>query len=428
MKTNKILRLQKYFYLSLLVLCAPFVHAQITVVPNQTATALAQSLAGASVTVSNATLNCPQVANGLFTVTSSNLGLTNGILLTSGDAAAAISPDPSFSNSPQPGDPDLNSISLVSTFDGCVLEFDFVPLADSIKFQYVFGSTEYQGYTCSNFSDVFGFFLSGPGINGPHSNNAKNIALVPGTTSCPVGVNTINGSTAANCGNFTPPCTNNGIYFINNIPLPRTVGYNGFTTVLTAKSAVTPNQTHHLKLAIADGTDRILDSGVWLKEASLTSATQTVVNCGPFTWPVNGQTYTATGAYSYVDPLSGAVSILDLTIFCPTNNVPTMSEWGLIMVCLVSLSFGMILLYRKEHALAGNNNRASIIANTNSFFSKTLFLQVFAFVAGLTTILLIASYFYFGSITALDTLGTIISAMIVSFMIQLYLLQRSSEK
>ncbi|HNB81619.1 MAG TPA: choice-of-anchor L domain-containing protein [Chitinophagaceae bacterium] len=324
--------------------------AQITINANQTATQLAQTLAGASVTVSNATLNCPGVANGTFTVTSSNLGLDAGVLLTSGSAAFANTPNPSNSNGVA-GDADLTALALVPTNDACILQFDFVPLSDSVKFQYVFGSTEYQSYTCSSFSDVFGFFISGPGISGPFSNNAKNIALVPGTT-CPVGVNTINGSSATNCGNFTPPCTNNGMYFINNIG-GTTVGYNGFTTVLTAQSAVTPNQTHHMKLAIADGTDFILDSGVWLKAASLTSATTTVTHCGPYTWPISGATYSASGIYYYTAPGSTQLNILDLTIYCP-NTVPTISEWGLIILCLLSLSIGMVFIYKRQRALSAN--------------------------------------------------------------------------
>lgn len=338
---------------------APMIgNSQIAITDNQTATQLATNLVGAGVVVSNATLNCAGIGNGIFTVTSSNLGLDNGIILTSGRASsissqaganitvAGANPSVSTGNG---SDADLATLTApYSSNDKCVLEFDFVPLSDSVKFMYVFGSTEYQTYTCTQYADVFAFLLSGPGITGPFSNNAKNIALVPGTT-CPVGVNTINGSTATNCANFSPPCTNNGMYFVNNIG-GATVGYNGFTTVLNAKSAVTPGQTHHLKLAICDGTDQVLDSGVWLKQGSLTSATSTVTHCGPYTWAVNGVTYTASGVYSYTLP-SGNIEVLDLTIFCPTN-VPTISEWGLIILGLILLSIGMVFLYKRENTFA----------------------------------------------------------------------------
>lgn len=359
MKNKQFLSIKKIVLSGLMatILVPLSTQAQISITDNQTAVQLATNLVGAGVAVSNATLNCPGLSNGIFTVTSSNLGLDQGIILTSGRAKTTVtdvgangtgtSGTPSLSTG-NGSDPDLLIFtSPQSSNDKCILEFDFVPTGDSIKFNYVFASTEYQIYTCQ-FADVFGFFLSGPGITGPFSNNSKNLALVPGTT-CPVGVNTINGSTATTCGAFTAPCVNNGMYFVNNIG-GTTVAYNGFTTVLLAKSAVTPGQTHHLKLGICDAGDQVLDSGVWLKQGSLTSATSTVTHCGPYTWPVNGVTYTASGIYSFTLP-SGNIEILDLTIFCPTN-VPTISEWGLIILSLILLSIGMVFLYKRENTFA----------------------------------------------------------------------------
>jgi hypothetical protein len=60
-------------------------HAQLTVIGNQTATDLAQMMAGPGVTVANATFNnCEGIANGKFWVTPpnvSNLGIDSGIVL-----------------------------------------------------------------------------------------------------------------------------------------------------------------------------------------------------------------------------------------------------------------------------------------------------------------------------------------------------------
>ncbi len=49
------------------------------------------------------------------------------------------------------------------------------------------------------------------------------------------------------------------------------VAYNGYTNVFTAISAVQCNQTYHIRLAIADGTDDYLDSGVFLEAGSFSS-------------------------------------------------------------------------------------------------------------------------------------------------------------
>jgi len=61
--------------------------AQIAVVDNQLATTLAQTLIGTGVIISNPVLDCEGIANGIFTATSSNLGIDSGIILTSGRAA-----------------------------------------------------------------------------------------------------------------------------------------------------------------------------------------------------------------------------------------------------------------------------------------------------------------------------------------------------
>ncbi len=265
-------------------------NAQVTVTGNQTATILAQTLVGAGVNISNATLNCPSNANGLFTVVTSNLGLDSGIVLTSGQAQTILTPVttagvngsqtgffPSINNN-FPGDPDLTALASNSTFDACKLEFDFVPAGDTIKFDYVFGSEEYDGFSCSSFNDVFGFIISGPGFVVP-----KNIALIPGTT-FPVSINSTT-NPAVTLPGSTTACTNIGAgspfaqYYVDN-SIGTSITYYGFTTVLTAITAVQPCTTYHLKLAIADAGDGILDSGVFLKAGSLTSNAITIAPLG----------------------------------------------------------------------------------------------------------------------------------------------------
>jgi gliding motility-associated-like protein len=254
--------------------------AQIDVVDNQTAQALAQTLVGQGVVLLNPVLNCTGIANGKFRLVggTTNLGIDSGIVLTSGRAMTVGSNEgvngpntaagPSQANG-APGDPDLNTVlaGLLSK-DRCNLEFDFVPAGDTVKFDYVFGSTEYQSFSCSGYNDIFGFFISGPGYATP-----RNIALIPGTN-IPICVNSTTGVTTG------PLCTGMGpgspftAYYIPNVG-GATVTYFGFTTIYTAIASVIPCDTFHLKLAIADGSsggfDDILDSGVFLKAGSLNS-------------------------------------------------------------------------------------------------------------------------------------------------------------
>lgn len=256
--------------------------AQVDVVDNQTAQALAQTLVGQGVVMLNPTLNCPSVANGKFKVISSNLGLDSGIVLTSGRAltlggAYGVNGTPgnaASNTNNAAGDPDLTTLinlntgGSIPTRDACILEFDFIPAGDTVKFDYVFGSDEYTTYNCS-INDVFGFFISGPGIVG-----SRNIALVPGTTNVMVGISTVNNGVGAAPGN---PCFQNtfgnGPYtslYVDNSTSTSLV-YNGLTQTFQAISGVIPCDTFHLKLAIADASDYILDSGVFLKAGSLNS-------------------------------------------------------------------------------------------------------------------------------------------------------------
>jgi len=283
-QTNLMRRSARMIFSALTLFITSLATAQVNVYSGQTALTLAQTLTGQGVTISNAVLTCPTGANGQFGVVSSNLGLDSGIILTNGTAktngtvigvngAASLFASYGFpgGNPYAPGDATLDSIlpSGQTSNDGCSLEFDFNPAGDTIKFDYVFGSDEYPTFACSNFNDVFGFFISGPGITGGN-NGRKNIALVPGTN-IPVAINSIN-----NAANPSSYCTSMGPgspfsqYYVNNAG-GTTITYNGFTTVLQAISAVTPCTTYHLKLAIADVGDDVYDSGVFLKAGSLTS-------------------------------------------------------------------------------------------------------------------------------------------------------------
>lgn len=162
-----------------------------------------------------------------------------------------------------------------------VLEFDFIPTSNQVSFEYVFASNEYPGYTCSQYNDIFGFFISGPGINGPFINNSENIALVPNPddptsyTNTPVIINTINSGTpssgnSAPCDLIDPNWQDYSVFFTDN-SATTTVSYPGFTVPLIAVANVQACETYHIKLAIADVADGILNSAVFIQEGSFNS-------------------------------------------------------------------------------------------------------------------------------------------------------------
>jgi len=221
-------------------------------------------LIGQGVTVSNVTFNSPSGANniGHFSALNTNLGLDSGVIIASGNVANAIGPNNTQGAGNQTftgSDPQLSALMPgYSIYDAAVLEFDFVPLSDTIRFNYVFGSEEYPEWVSSPYNDVFGFFISGTNPAGGNYNN-YNIALIPGTT-LPVCIDNVN--------NVTPSYPQ---YYVNNNG-GVTIQYDGFTTVFTAWAKVTPCSTYHIKLAVADAGDMILDSGVFLEKNSFSSS------------------------------------------------------------------------------------------------------------------------------------------------------------
>lgn len=249
---------------------AGILQAQLSVVPGPTAPQIINILNGGGMVVSNITMSCPDTARATFNGSSSNIGINQGVLLSTGDVRNSPGPNlTSFSGTCQqlpsgrpPGDADLTNI--LTTFygssptpltrDACILEFDVKPGCDTLRMSFVFASEEYPEYVGSGFSDAFGIFVSGPGITG-----SPNIALLPTNTPFP------NPPILLNYVNAT---TNSGLFVNNTGGL--TVEYDGFTVRLTAKIYI-PNicGTYHVKIAVADGYDCFLDSGVFLERGSM---------------------------------------------------------------------------------------------------------------------------------------------------------------
>lgn len=274
------MNLRSAFFLAALV-STGLLQAQLTGDPNPTALQLVNNvLLGGGVTASNVTFTGGTTGRGSFSAIGTNLGLESGVILTTGVVPDVLDPMSWGGSNGAGSDNDLVALSGQNINDKAVLEFDFIPTGDSLHFRFVFASMEYPVFVCSNYNDAFGFFISGPGITGPFSNNSKNIALVPNTT-IPITINTINSGsvgssgTASTCAAADPNWQSNNVYFVNNSNTP-TVVFPGFTTVLTALAQVQCGETYHIKLAIGNGSDSGLQSAVFLEAGSFASSGQVV--------------------------------------------------------------------------------------------------------------------------------------------------------
>jgi gliding motility-associated-like protein len=239
---------------------------------------------GNGVEVINLTYSGDNLAVGYFTNGINDVGMDRGIVMASGFATTAATPNngggTTGDTNGAPNDPDLSAITTSSPQDVAIYEITFIPINDTLRFKYAWASEEYPEYACSGFNDAFGFFISGPGINGPFSNNGVNIAFIPdpsdpsGTTftNLPVTINNVNSGTVGAAGtiaNCTPPNGSlaYGQYYNDNIG-SMTLTYDGVLDVFIAQAIVIPCQEYTIKLAICDAGDSAFDSAVFLEAKS----------------------------------------------------------------------------------------------------------------------------------------------------------------
>ena len=268
-----------------------FSNAQITGdcnSPYDQAAAMVSLLVGDGVEFSNASFSGFDCSAGFFDGSNSNIGIESGLVMSPGSVPSIVPGSVGAGNGGLGfeadlttqfglvggGNPNLNNV--------LVLEFDFIPNSALLSFEYVFASNEYPSFTCSNYNDIFGFFISGPGINGPFLNNAENIALIPDPnnpgsyTNTPVTINTLNSGVSSTgntgpCDDIDPNWQDYSVFYTDNSDLG-TVNFPGFTVPLTAQLEVVPCESYHFKLAIADVFDGSLNSAVFIEEGSFSAA------------------------------------------------------------------------------------------------------------------------------------------------------------
>ena len=220
---------------------------------------------------------------GYFKANNANFPIASGIVMVAAnDADAVISAAPGpAGNNVSTTDTELASVLTAlgtsgTMYDMVEIEFSFIAQSDSIKFNYVFGSFEYNGFTCTGYNDVFGFFLEGSYINGTTAPTGqtivRNIATIPGTTT-PIAVNTINGGSptgsgqASNCLSANPNYVAHSAYYNSSNGTITTL--DGYTDKFTAQAEVECGEWYTIRLKLANASDNAYTSAVFLEEKSL---------------------------------------------------------------------------------------------------------------------------------------------------------------
>ena len=183
---------------------APLLAPNISTTGGVGASSLIQTtlIGGTCFDVTNVTSSGNSNSRGTFTNGAGSINIANGVILCTGNVNTVQGPNNAANasggfNTNSADDADLGTLTTGNQYDVSKIEFDFKPTASTVQFDFVFGSEEYCEYVNSNFNDVFGFFISGPGFTGN-----QNIALIP-STSTPVTINNVNH-------------LSNSTYYVNN--------------------------------------------------------------------------------------------------------------------------------------------------------------------------------------------------------------------
>lgn len=290
------------------VFCGLNCIAQIKVSQIDPAQWVKESLTGKGVVIGNVEFHGNILSAGAFT-SLNGLDVKSGLVLSTGLAAKVSGlnnkPNETYSFGDAGNDSDLKAFIKPNLYDISLIEFDFVPLANSFQFNYQFGSEEYPEYVGSAYNDVFGFFVSADSVT-------KNIAIIPGQD-IPVSINTINHTTNSDLFIDNNLFSNDALQRLAPVFSEKTRGgffsrlfssktskaddgsvaadaallkkvsaqlyknlqLDGITKKLTAQTYLVPYKKYHLKIIIADVADNIYDSGVFIESNSLSSTRDT---------------------------------------------------------------------------------------------------------------------------------------------------------
>ena len=154
--------MKKFNIFLLFNIISVLVYGQLTVQNGFTAQQLGNTLAGSNLSVTNATISGSTIQSGTFQFAGSGFPLSSGVVLSTGSIFDCPGPNTNGGTSTDngyPGNPLLDAIAGVATYDAVQFKFDFTVQSSSIEFKYIFASEEYNEYVGSSYNDVFAFLF-----------------------------------------------------------------------------------------------------------------------------------------------------------------------------------------------------------------------------------------------------------------------------
>lgn len=215
-------------------------------------------------------LNLTQNSYGIFTKNSSSFPFSSGIVLSTWSGKNSEGPYTNLGGGIDwPGDSDVNTILGISSRNASSLEFDFIAQTNSLSFNYIFASNEYNKDNPCKYSDGLALLIKDVTTSSSYSN----LAILPDGTA----VSSKNIHPAINYSdtftNTKCDAKNESFFGQFNTTTPSTsaINYAGQTIPLTAKTTLIAGHTYHIKLVIANDRDNDNNSAVFVEAGSFIS-------------------------------------------------------------------------------------------------------------------------------------------------------------
>ncbi len=111
--------------------------------------------------------------------------------------------------------------------------------------------------------------------------------------------------------------------------------------------------------------------------------------------------------------------------------IPTMSQWGLILLTLLTLTFVSISVVSRQGSLAGVNRTFTMsdaMQLRNYPFNRNMFFKAALFVAFAALIAAVGTFAVYGFLTMTDIVGTFIAGPVLAYLIHLLAMVNEQEK
>ena len=262
---------------------------------------------------------------------------------------------------------------------------------------------DFEGLACDD--NILGFYNGGTSFKG-HSGTNYGVYFSDNATGLPTG----GCSNACNCPSpITCMWFNGGITWKMNVPA-------GFINSISFYYTSFPPLTVEVYSEL-DGTGNLLASNTFPTNWQNGGC----VNCMYCHWDQVGVSFAGVAkSVSFTAPDPGMEFMaLDNIAFEPAPPcIPTLSEWGLIILALLMVAAGMVYIRKRQYsfAMAGS---ADVSEGRKNLFNRRSYFIILAGLLGIAMVVFAVEIIFSIAVPVRDIAGALVSSVILAYILQL---------